>query len=422
MLEEIYYPTQNFQKTELQILQRVVEQLGDIAKFAAKRPDPNELARHLCRAFAWTCALCVKFDIRNIADLIWHKFPGACPYCASCPCACSGEKPMPNPTQLERLRKDNVNHRPRNLYEWQGMFDSIYSERNLGDAAEDIKEEVNAPLYFSPRKLSPLQYRIMLSFAHLCEEIGETSRAIRERYFRPAELRDEIADIFAWIMSIANLLHHDPKVGSFSLADHLWSLYPGVCRFCGACPCACSGAPVEDVLTVAGTLMSFDYDRLTGVGSADAWQELLRKTGADARGLSRAQPLGLIYVDLNDFKQIQDSSTKKHEQGDEILREVGSILKGLQKGRIMPFRVGGDEFIVLAGTMPSRDTEVLGSRIGDLIAQHPFRSLDGGRQIHLTASIGVANSERDGLSLETLRSTGDKRMYEEKAARKCARG
>ncbi len=67
------------------------------------------------------------------------------------------------------------------------------------------------------------------------EELGELSDAILRSKSRN-EMADEIADVFAWLCSIANLLDID-------LSEALYNKYNGVCSKCGKTPCECTEAP-----------------------------------------------------------------------------------------------------------------------------------------------------------------------------------
>ncbi|MCK4485107.1 MAG: nucleotide pyrophosphohydrolase [Candidatus Thorarchaeota archaeon] len=67
------------------------------------------------------------------------------------------------------------------------------------------------------------------------EELGELSDAVLRSKSRH-ELSDEIADVFAWVCSIANLLDID-------LSEALYNKYSGVCSKCGRTPCECTEAP-----------------------------------------------------------------------------------------------------------------------------------------------------------------------------------
>ena len=67
------------------------------------------------------------------------------------------------------------------------------------------------------------------------EELGELSDAILRSKSRN-ELSDEVADVFAWVCSIANLL-------DINLSEALYNKYSGVCSKCGRTPCECTEAP-----------------------------------------------------------------------------------------------------------------------------------------------------------------------------------
>jgi NTP pyrophosphatase (non-canonical NTP hydrolase) len=67
------------------------------------------------------------------------------------------------------------------------------------------------------------------------EELGELSDAILRNKSR-TEMSDEIADVFAWVCSIANLLDID-------LSEALYNKYNGVCSKCERTPCECTEAP-----------------------------------------------------------------------------------------------------------------------------------------------------------------------------------
>jgi len=67
------------------------------------------------------------------------------------------------------------------------------------------------------------------------EELGELSDAILRSKSRN-DMSDEIADVFAWLCSIANLLDID-------LSEALFNKYNGVCSKCGRTPCECTEAP-----------------------------------------------------------------------------------------------------------------------------------------------------------------------------------
>jgi NTP pyrophosphatase (non-canonical NTP hydrolase) len=69
------------------------------------------------------------------------------------------------------------------------------------------------------------------TFLWLVEEVGELSVALRDK--DPAAIREELADVVAWTVSVANLAGVD-------LAEALAAKYPAKCARCGARPCGCA--------------------------------------------------------------------------------------------------------------------------------------------------------------------------------------
>ena len=86
-------------------------------------------------------------------------------------------------------------------------------------------------IYLERDKARGLERTLLRTF----EELGELSDAIL-RSKSKKELSDEVADVFAWVCSIANLLDID-------LSEALYNKYSGVCSKCGRTPCECTEAP-----------------------------------------------------------------------------------------------------------------------------------------------------------------------------------
>merc|ERR1712173_425780 len=85
------------------------------------------------------------------------------------------------------------------------------------------------------------------------------------------------------------------------------------------------------------------YDNLTGLANRYLFNERLR--GLTGRQTSEGSNIALFYLDLDDFKAIND--TRGHLVGDRLLREVGTRLEQEVRGQDLVARLGGDEFAVL---------------------------------------------------------------------------
>jgi len=159
------------------------------------------------------------------------------------------------------------------------------------------------------------------------------------------------------------------------------------------------------------------YDSLTGLANRRRFLEHLEKAMQEAR--SRNTKLALLYMDLDQFKRIND--TLGHGAGDELLRAVASALFDqvrstdvVGRTRDAPgdseiSRLGGDEFAVLLTGIQSRaDVERVARRILDTI---PAPIVLESQEISATASIGVAIYPDDGEDVETLVKHADRAMY-----------
>lgn len=116
------------------------------------------------------------------------------------------------------------------------------------------------------------------------------------------------------------------------------------------------------------------HDVLTGLGNRRCYDERLAKEVARAERYGH--PLSLVLLDLDRFKAVNDS--EGHPAGDEVLRSVGRVLRGVRSGDDC-FRVGGDEFALLLPDTPAAGARVVADRVAAAIAA-------GGR---VTASTGV---------------------------------
>lgn len=127
-----------------------------------------------------------------------------------------------------------------------------------------------------------------------------------------------------------------------------------------------------------------------------------------------ARPFGLLYIDLNGFKQVND--VYGHQVGDLYLQEVaGRINRQLRAGDSLA-RLGGDEFAVLVTLVNGRsELEEIARRLKTCF-DRPFAG--EGYLIEGAASIGMAIYPEDGLTKESLLSAADAAMYSEKQTKR----
>jgi diguanylate cyclase (GGDEF)-like protein len=154
------------------------------------------------------------------------------------------------------------------------------------------------------------------------------------------------------------------------------------------------------------------HDELTGLPNRRLFQDRLAIT------LERARRSGshaaLLLVDLDDFKQVNDSVG--HHVGDELLKRVSSLFVGRVRRSDTVARTGGDEFsVILEEPMTRADASRVGKSLTELL-ESPFEV--NGHTLHVGASVGIAVFPDDANDAESLCIAADLRMYAGKQASK----
>ena len=149
-------------------------------------------------------------------------------------------------------------------------------------------------------------------------------------------------------------------------------------------------------------------DPLTNVRNARAFtDQLAQELGRNRR---YGRPLALIYLDLDDFKRVNDAHG--HDTGDAVLRLVAEAMNSAVRAADVVGRLGGDEFAVL---MPETDGTVAHAAATRLA--HDIRTVFRGTP-SVTASIGVVSTTGGNVPTEELLRRADQAMYEAKRAGK----
>lgn len=160
------------------------------------------------------------------------------------------------------------------------------------------------------------------------------------------------------------------------------------------------------------------HDALTGVPNRLLLIERLEQ--ALARLRRQGSQLAVLYVDLDDFKLINDQHG--HLAGDQVLHLTAQRLREQVRDSDTVARIGGDEFVVLLdGISNPADVDSIAAKLVTAIRQ-PFElTLPGGKlSCHIGASIGIALAPRDGTTVDALLHHSDNRLYRAKAGRKRA--
>jgi len=149
-------------------------------------------------------------------------------------------------------------------------------------------------------------------------------------------------------------------------------------------------------------------DALTGLYNRRHLEEQLEKELARSKRYHHS--LGLLMIDLNHFKPINDNYG--HEAGDKILLAVSQAMQGQLRTSDLLARVGGDEFMIIAPESSDESIQILVDKICSVVASTIVNYED--ESLSVSASVGVSVYPRDGDSCDLLKRTADNSMYETK--------
>ncbi|MCV6613664.1 MAG: EAL domain-containing protein, partial [Cellvibrionaceae bacterium] len=149
------------------------------------------------------------------------------------------------------------------------------------------------------------------------------------------------------------------------------------------------------------------YDQLTRLPNRTLFLRELNKNIEQAA--ISGERLGLLYIDLDGFKQINDS--QGHSAGDELLFEVAQQLRSCVNVDVLVSRLGGDEFAVLTPRHSNEPIEKLAEKI---IQSLQLRKDFGDHSLAVSASVGIACYPEDGTGPLELIKKADQAMYEAK--------
>jgi diguanylate cyclase (GGDEF)-like protein len=151
------------------------------------------------------------------------------------------------------------------------------------------------------------------------------------------------------------------------------------------------------------------HDTLTGLPNRRLFLDHLRLAVASAARAERM--VGVFFLDLDRFKVINDSLG--HATGDRVLRAVGERIRSLVRTGDTVARLGGDEFTILAPDVKGiEDLTAIARKVRDALKQPLV--LDG-RDLFVTASVGVSLFPADATEPERLVEKADTAMYRAKA-------
>jgi diguanylate cyclase (GGDEF)-like protein len=149
-------------------------------------------------------------------------------------------------------------------------------------------------------------------------------------------------------------------------------------------------------------------DPLTGLGNRRALDRWMAEA---LPRVEQGEPLTLLLLDLDHFKQVNDRFG--HGIGDEVLCTVARLIQHNCRSRDLAVRYGGEEFVLALASVGPADAVEIAERLRESVRAHPWGAVHEG--LAVTVSIGVAEAVEtlDAVSLLTL---ADRRLYAAKYA------
>lgn len=221
---------------------------------------------------------------------------------------------------------------------------------------------------------------------------------------------------FGWLQMVRPIDYQGVKVGHIAITkslDHVYSrlaLYAASALAIGFAALLLAAGIVYRVRgAVTRAEESLHHlahiDSVTGLGNRHAFNERLSSSLAESAQF--AGKLGLMMIDLDNFKTVND--TLGHHAGDELLRQVGQRLQRALRRHDLVCRLGGDEFAVIQRHLNDEsEVDIVGEKLVQAFSD-PFHI--GGREFHVTGSIGISVYPRDAYTRDELLRHADTAMY-----------
>lgn len=151
-----------------------------------------------------------------------------------------------------------------------------------------------------------------------------------------------------------------------------------------------------------------NHDPLTGLANRIQFESQLKKSIDSAK--RRNEQIALLFIDLDKFKEVND--TYGHTIGDMMLKSVTKRLGDSLRADDFLSRIGGDEFVIIAGNIDGIDSVLsIASKLSNVI-RDPI--VIDGKVFFMTLSIGIAIYPEHGMTAEDLIKHADAAMYEVK--------
>lgn len=148
-----------------------------------------------------------------------------------------------------------------------------------------------------------------------------------------------------------------------------------------------------------------EHDGLTGLFNKAKYLDMAEKQ------FPALSSIAIFNFDVNNLKKMNDQFG--HEAGDKLIIKAADSFRKVTSNRVHAFRMGGDEFLLVAENVTEAETDAIKKRWEDELAR--LNTIEDG--IECVVAVGVAYGE-DGYDYASLLKLADERMYEDKKAKK----
>lgn len=181
---------------------------------------------------------------------------------------------------------------------------------------------------------------------------------------------------------------------------------------------------LQNALEFDKTRQSAQTDVLTGLFNARHLAEFL--DSELARAQSGGKPLTILVLDLDNFKQVNDRFG--HVRGNEVLRDLGQVLKTALRNSDLIARYAGDEFVVILPGVGPEEARAVAEKLKSVVIGYDGRANNTRRLaseeedplggVRIGISVGVATFPQDAEDAAALIARADRNMYRDKNARR----
>ncbi len=189
-------------------------------------------------------------------------------------------------------------------------------------------------------------------------------------------------------------------------------------RFCQIVTNAAANALLNAALFENMEMANLDLERLAttdGLTGAYNHRHFYRRLEQEFNRSERyEEPLSLIMIDVDNFKDIND--TFGHKVGDSVLRELALLLKNSTRKSDFVARYGGDEFAVILPQTAFAGAQAEVARVCQAMGGHAFEYLEG---TGVVVTCGIATYPSEGVAnMDDMVQVADRRLYQSKQAKK----